>query len=225
MTPEQEKAIDKIKKLLRLGRGTNHAGERDAALAKAAEIAAAAGLDIGGIDAGEGGQRITRETVALSRRSHARACVHTILRRHFGVFVVGGGGRLTYFGPAVNIAIARHIELYLLREAARGWAGYRDANRLRRRGLGARRKVWERGFFGSVADALEARPLRNDAEALRQEVEKYAFSVMRIRIKNSGTLRSGNTADLLAGMNAGDNINLARPVETAAQTRQIGGLI
>jgi len=141
------------------------------------------------------------------------------------VFVVGGGGGLTYFGPSVNIAIARHVEIYLLREAARGWSEYRAANRLRKRGLGARRKVWERGFFGAVADALEARPLRNDAEALRQEVERYAFSVMRIRIASSESPRSGRTADVLAGMFAGDKVNLSRPVETAAQTWQIGGVV
>jgi hypothetical protein len=222
MTPEQEKAIDKIKKLLRLGRGTNHAGERDTALAKAAEVAAAAGLDISGIDAGDGDIKMAREDVALARRSHARILAHNILLHHFGVFVVGGRGCLVYFGPAVNIEIAKHVEIYLLREAAREWAGYKDSNRLRKRGLGARRKVWEHGFFGSVSQALDAHPLRNDAEALRLAVEKYAFSVMRIRTVKFAAPRSGNADDLLAGINAGDNVTLARPVGAAAQARQIG---
>lgn len=223
MTLEQEKVIDKIKKLLRLGKRTNHDGERDTALAKAAEIAAAAGLDICGIEAGDGEARMTRESVILARRTNARIHVHNILRHHFGVFVVGGCGQITYFGPAVNIAIARHVEIYLLREAAREWAAYRDANNLRRRGLDKRRKTWERGFFGAVSEALAARPLRNDAAELIQAVERYAFSAMRIVIKKNAAPRSGNMADIMAGLHAGDKVNLSRPVETAASARQIGG--
>jgi len=221
MDEKQAKIVERIKKLLRLGRRTNHEGERDAALAKAAELAAAAGMEIGGIEPGETAQaRITSEQVKFARRTFARVNVHFILKEHFGVFVVGGGGRLVYFGPAVNIAIARHVEVFLLREASQGWAEYRAANKLRKRGLAVRRKVWENGFFIAVTAALCRRPLRNDAEELRHAVERYAHSVMKLKTTKMQIPR-GNARDFLDGQDAGRAVNLSRPVETGAQAPQV----
>lgn len=221
MTSGQQKAIDKIRKLLRLGRRTGYEGERAAALAAAARIAAEAGVALDGVDADAESPRVTREEVRLARRSHARTLAHGILRYHFAVFVVGGRGSLLYFGPAVNIAIARHVETYLLREASREWAAYRAERRLRGRGLLERRRLWERGFFGEINAALYERPLRNDAEEARLAVEAYARSVCRITVKRHPRPRGRSRADLLAGACAGSRVNLSRPVEASAQARRI----
>lgn len=209
-----ENVVERIRKLLRLGRGTNHDAERDAALAKAAELAAEAGLDIGGIDADGGGVRVTHERTPLVRRSHARTCVHSILREHFGVTVVSGWRGCVYIGPRVNIEIARHIEVFLLREASGGWARHRKGLR-RVRDAGRRRKQWTHGFFCAVATALRARPLRNDAEALRAAVDRYMAEHFDVKHRKGWTPPRVSGA-VVAGWDDGKQVNLARPVETAA---------
>ena len=210
--------------MLRLALGTNHEGERDTALAKAAEIAAAAGLDVGAIEPGDSDTgRMTREAVRMARLTYARKRAHSVLRAHFGVFVVSGGGSMTYFGPAVNIEIAKHVEVYLLREAAQGWKLYREKMRLGKRGLMQRRRVWELSFFSAINEALEARPLRNDAAELRAEVERYAHSVVKIVIRTPPKLGNVHAADYFSGRRAGQAVNLSRPVETSGEVFRLIG--
>lgn len=222
MTPEQQRAIvARIAKLLRLSRGTDHAAEAAAAMAKAAEIAAEAGLALDGIDADATVPRIAHEAGGARRRSHRRVRCHGVLRRHFGVDVIGSSKQgAIYVGPAINIVLARHIEEYLVRQCAEGWSAMSG---VRRRCRAGGRRAYECGFFLGIDKVLQARPIRNDNPALAGEIEKYIADNFRIRSSPLAPAAQRYAAFMMAGLAAGRNTPCSRPVDGAAAAVMIGG--
>ena len=220
----QEQAIEKIKKLLRLGRRPNR-NEAMAAIAKAHELAAAQGVAIDGVDPDAEHAKITHESGGITRRSHARKLCHGILKRHFGVMVIGSSDGAIYVGPDVNIQIARHVEEFLVRHvrnAQREWESVKKIGK-RRTPSPERRRSFENAFFGAVDLELELRPIRNDADQIRLEVEKYVnrnFCVKHtpMNVKTSNR----HLDDWYAGHEAGHNVKLSRPVDAAVRARMIG---
>jgi hypothetical protein len=222
-TPEEQRAvIAKLAKLLRLSRGTDHAAEAASALAKAAELAAEAGLALDGIDADSDTPRITHEAGGAKRCSHSRQRCHSILRRHFGVDVLGSSHQgAIYVGPALNIALARHIETYLVRQCAAGWTAF-HAPKKRRRKTDMRR-AYEFGFYGGIDKVLAAHPIRNDSPVLAAAIEKYVgetFAVVTTKYR-APSMRYRET--IMNGFMDGRATPCSRPVAGAAPAMTIGG--
>ena len=220
----QEQAIEKIKKLLRLGRSPNR-NEAMAALAKAHELAEAQGVAIAGVDPDAEHARITHESGVITRRSHARKLCHGILKRHFGVMVIGSSDGAIYVGPDVNIQIARHVEEFLVRQVGSEWREWAELKKIgtRRKAPPERRRSFENAFFGAVDLELELRPIRNDADQIRLEVEKYVNRIFCVRHTKMNVKTSNrHLDDWYAGHEAGHNVKLSRPVDAAVRARMIG---
>ena len=220
----QEQAIEKIKKLLRLGRSPNR-NEAMAAIGKAHELAAAQGVAIDGVDPDAEHAKITHESGGITRRSHARKLCHGILKRHFGVMVIGSSDGAIYVGPDVNIQIARHVEEFLVRHVRNEWREWESVKKIgkRRKPSPERRRSFENAFFGAVDLELELRPIRNDAEQIRMAIEKYVQRNFCVR-RSPMNVKSDNRYldDWFAGYESGLNVKLSRPVDATVRARMIG---
>ena len=220
----QEQAIEKIKKLLRLGRSPNR-NEAMAAISKAHELAAAQGVAIDGVDPDAEHAKITHESGVITRRSHARKLCHGILKRHFGVMVIGSSYGAIYVGPDVNIQIAMHVEEFLVRQVGSEWREWEAVKKTgkRRKPSPERRRSFENAFFDTVDLELKLRPIRNDAERIRMEVEKYVQRNFRV-VSSTLNVKTSNRYldDWYAGHQAGKKVKLSRPVDVTVRARMIG---
>jgi hypothetical protein len=225
MNAQEQRIIERVRKLLRLGGKTNHRAEAEAAVAKAHEIAAGAGIAIDGIDADREAVRITHEEGGARSRSHARKLCHGILKNHFGVCVLGSSTHgAAYVGPAVNIAVARHVEVFLLRQCGALWSAYATkAHGVRvPRKMTQRRRAWELGFFAGIDHVLRQRPIRNDSEDINRAIRQYVSDRFKVKaMKMNLKTQKRHTNDLESGFQDGKSTRLDRPVEAAAETRQL----
>lgn len=228
--------MEKIKKLLRLGRRSNHEGEASTALMMAQQLAAKHGLKIDEINDADVTQRIVQERGETRRVSFERRRVWEILEEHFGVkLLFNSYYGCVYVGPEVNIAIAQHVEVFLMREVARAWKGYKE-RRIRELladdiGGGIARDIindekagFVVGFFHEIHQKLTANPLRNDREneALKDAIKVYVKEVIKPSVKASAPQKELDEESWHQGCGAGSEINLSRPMEGAAAVRMIG---
>lgn len=226
---EKNTAIEKIKKLLRLGKRTNHKAEAENALMKAQKLAMKHGLKIDEINDADVTQRIVQQRGEIKRASFERQRVWRLLFDHFGVDVLFNSYRgCLYIGPEVNIAIGQHIEVFLLREASRAWDTYRakreeEFSYLSKAGrkslIRHEKKAFIVGFFKGIDKTLRESPLRNDREndALKQAIYVYKQEVIKPVVKKSGPALKLNGDVWDAGEEVGATVNLSRPVEGATQ--------
>jgi Protein of unknown function (DUF2786) len=218
---DTDKIVDKIKKLLRLGRGSNHAAEAQAAIEKAYELASGAGISIDGIDIDKDTLRITHEEGGVRRCVFARRCAHGILKRHFSVLVLASSERgCIYVGPSVNIAIAKHVEAFLIRECASSWSAFSTSMRSQRI-TANKRKTYELNFFAGVDSVLRMRPIRNDRDEIQKAIDKYTeanFSVVTTKLDRP--TREDRTVAANAYLH-GLTTNVSRPVEGSVNSRMI----
>lgn len=223
LTPEEQRAVvARIAKLLRLSHGTDHAAEAASALAKATAIAAEAGLALDGIDADATTPRIVHEYGGVKRRSHSRMRCHAVLSRHFGVDVIGSSSRgVIYVGPAINIALARHIDTYLVRQCAAGWANYPDM----RRRKAHHKRAYEYGFYGGIERVLREHPIRNDDPALSAAIEQYVGDNFRVTTRPLGKPDKRQSEMVMNGFIDGLATPCSRPVAGAAAAMMIGGAV
>ena len=224
MNEQEQRIIERVRKLLRLGNKTNHRAEAEAAVAKAHEIAAGAGIAIDGIDADREAVRITHEDGGARAASHARKLARAILGNHFGVLVLGSSTHgAAYVGPAVNIAVARHVEVFLLRQCGALWKAYAAAHGVRGpRKMTQRRRAWELGFFAGIDHVLRQRPIRNDSEDINRAIRQYVSDRFKVKaMKMNLKTQKRHTNDLESGFQDGKSTRLDRPVEAAAETWQL----
>lgn len=235
---EMETIVEKVKKLLRLSRGTNSEAESLNALAKAKEMCALYGLRFESVDAEA--PRIKEEKVLDGKRNSAsKRWVFGILDAHFGIMVCEGAmGGVYFVGPEENIEIGKFILEYLLASEKRAWSSFVDvfcAESERRMGteglkgdirksMRKYKKDFTAGFYYKVYERLAQQPLRNDKvkEAVKRHVrEKYGDLPHSKPRAQEGEDKSGIVTR--AGVKAGGEVNLSRPVEgTVMETARIG---
>lgn len=220
---DTDKIVDKIKKLLRLGRGSNHAAEAQAAIEKAYELASGAGISIDGIDMDKDATRITHEWGGVKRCVYARRLAHGILKRHFSVLVLASSQRgCVYVGPSVNIAIAKHVEAFLIRECNTSWTAFSQTLRYCRKHVTAnKRKTYELNFIAGIESALRMRPIRNDRYEIQKSIDKYTeanFSVVTTKLDRP--TREDKTV-AANGYLHGLATNVSRPVEGSSNSKMI----
>ena len=140
------------------------------------------------------------------------------------VLIVGSSDGALYVGPAVNIAIARHVEQYILRECSAALTKHAKEHRIRKpRTMSDRRRVFERMFFCGIASVLAAHPVRNDQDETAQAIERYAAEHFKIRSVAITKPRRCSGADYMGGFRAGENTRIDRPVEPAAEQHRLAG--
>ncbi len=128
-----ESVVEKIKKLLELSK-SNFAGEADAALIKAKELATRFQLDIAKLGEIQNDVPLTEEDISLGkRRPIAQNLINWILGRHFDVRVIYWGSRLhgrsmSLMGSKNDIEMAKFVNSFLRETFMARWHKYKMGN-------------------------------------------------------------------------------------------------
>jgi hypothetical protein len=219
---EIEITIEKIKKAVRLANRTTELGERETALRLARRLAEAKGLAFDDIVVEREEASARREDDSEYTRWHGSVSGWAIitLRQHFGVVVMTctrrdkvGRARMTWFGSALNIDIARYCYDVLVRECERAWHKVQ--------GIGLKKEQFVRGWFYAIDRKLTEHPLRNDSEqfeAERREAErKFKEAADGENVKNKKMRKASADDDALTmGYQLGKGVSLNRPCGTNA---------
>ena len=217
-----EITIEKIKKAVRLANKTTEQGERETALRLARQLAEAKGIAFDDIVVEREEASARREEDDDYTRWHGSVSGWAIvtLRNHFGVVVMTwkrrcdiGKVRMTWFGSALNIDIARYCYDVLVRECERAWR--------KAKGMGLKKEQFVRGWFYAIHRKLTEHPLRNDAEqfeAERREAErKFKEATKNENVKEKDIRKAGDDIDSLSmGYQMGKGVSLNRPCGTTA---------
>lgn len=218
---ETDKIVERIKKLLRLGRGTNHTAEAMAAIKKAQELADNSGISIDGLDIDKEQIRITHESGGVKRCTFARTCSHHILSRHFSVRIFSSSFQgCVYIGPSVNIAIAKHVESFLIRECTTAWAEF-EKTLPKRKVTPNKKKTFEVNFFAGIDTVLSQRPIRNDKSEIATAIELYTNSNFKLRTTKVDVPTRMDHTIARHGYLQGVSTNVSRPVESAVINKAI----
>ena len=146
--------LDKIKKLLRLGRDSAASpAEAALAMAKALKLAADHGIDLSQVptdDPAAGG--MTHETEP-SQAGPAHRLASRLVKRHFGVETLfdstGSKPVIHFIGLETNCQLARYCYVYLVRASRAAWRK-RQNRRLRDR------ESFLRGYFAAIDKLMPA---------------------------------------------------------------------
>lgn len=129
--------IEKIKKLLRLGRDKSATpAEAAVALQKAQDLAAEHGVDLGALPPDQDGTGGMSHSTENSTKGPAQVRASSLVKRHFNVETVfdsTGPKRVIHFiGVETNCQIAAYVYIYVVRAANSAWKN-RSNKRLRDR--------------------------------------------------------------------------------------------
>lgn len=221
-----DSVIERIKKAVRLARGTSEAGERETALRLARNLAERNGLAFADVEAESLAD--TAVSVTDPKGKKVGGCeagfASAVIREHFGVIIMSniwGDGKASYtwFGTRLNIDIARHVYHILIRESRKAWREVK--NRYGAFGVSGRKHKdsFMRGFFATIWQKLAENPLRNDREAFTAEKKAAERKFEEFRANNNVKMTKKNSPKdtspvmINLGMDAGSKVNLARPCE------------
>lgn len=146
--------IDKIRKLLRLGRDSAASpAEAASAMAKALQLAAEHGIDLGKLPADDGkGGGMTHQT-ENSTKGMAQHQASRLVKRHFGVQTLFDSTGLKpvvhFIGLEENCHLARYCYVFLVRSMNTAWR--KRANRRLRD-----REAFIRGYAVAIDRAMPA---------------------------------------------------------------------
>ena len=233
--------IERIKKAVRLANKTTEAGERETAMRLAKNLAEKNGIAFDEI-------AVDEESVGKAQRAQdedwkatdmvvdGRIC--QVLREHFGVVCMitirreTDKRKFTYFGPMVNIEIAKYAADILRREACRAWRDVKKSEKEGTLGFKLRRADYMDGFFWKIHKKLEAHPLRNDISEASQKAEaafkQYEQEQGNVKEHKQRGVKD-DAASLYHGYMSADRVSLNRPCGNGApkagelqERRQIG---
>lgn len=243
----QEELLNKIRNIVRLARRAGTDGERAAAEAAAKRLADKHGIALETLE--ETAAEVVTDAFVDEGMTTLPALeagyLTSILREHFGVILIQRRDRgsrkvsLTWVGTAINVDIAKHVYIVLLRACRKDWGEVRIAKRnakttridprtpsqmrhalVRLRNLS--QKSFYDGWFTSIHRKLAANPLRNDIEQYNAE-KKAAEKKLRemqeqMRINEQRRSKRHNRIDALSarlGIACGSKINLNRPCDAS----------
>ena len=136
---DREKALDKIQKLLAIGRRSNHQHEAETALAQAHRLMLAHNIEMGEVDEAEigGDDAWIAETFWRGKRSpvETKFLIRTV-EEFFFVRIVyvrlryANASEMQFFGDRHNVAIARYVWVFLVRTFRELWRIYKRNRRM-----------------------------------------------------------------------------------------------
>lgn len=235
----REKAIDKIQKLLALGRRSNYQAEAETALVRAQRLMLAYNIEMGEVDQAEidGGDAYVFETAWNgSRRPVEAKFLQPIVSEFFFVRILvhpsdmGMPATMQFFGDRHNVAVARYAWVFLVRTFRDLWRKYKRGRRL---GEGDRQAYYwglEQGFRARLNRERESafRDLPASENALTV-VGNRLDSALRaefpeLRTKTRRHTIVGKDSSIEDGRRDGENINLRTPIAGEAdQPRRLLG--
>lgn len=231
MSEEQKETIvERIKKLLRLSKGTNSESEAENALAKAKELCATNGIRFESINADA--PQIKEVLVLMDKRSSvSKQWIYGILDAHFGITVIFGKHGVYFVGPEENVEIGKFLLTYLLACERRAWNAFvksyckafnekgdnKFSVRVIRKALTTYKKDFIAGFYAKIYARLEQQPLRNDkVKGAVNDFLSKKYGEMKTR-KTAKCERKDDSGFFLAqGADAGKSVSLSRPIEGSA---------
>lgn len=241
MEKQTDDIIEQLRKVMRLARRAATDGEKKAAEAAAERIAKKHGIDLGTVVATDADVKAEFDIGDGKWQTWPGKEIYyvtSVLRQHFGVILVQTReGRKVWFkwvGTKINIEIAKHVTVILLRFFKRDWEDARklrdlsrklltgpksyaaaEMERLREYGKLSKAAFMD-GWFWTIHQKLRANPLRNDREQF--EAERKAAEDLLKRLdgvnERDRTLKSGrDRRSVKMGTEAAKKVNLSRPCE------------
>lgn len=217
--PDDPKALDIIKKLLRLARDRAATpAEAAAALSKAAEIAGRHGIDHGSIpvdgdSASPGSGPVSHATVKTDKGPAARMAV-SLIETQFGVRAIFAGPELVIVGPGSLVHVAAYAHTYIRRSMAAAWRKRPD-----------KRVKCRRAFLAGYAGAIERDmpdAFRNNSLISQESFDNYLQTVLwpgeNLRISNvpQRNSKKWNRNAAFAGYRAGQKNSIRGALPAAA---------
>jgi len=144
--------LDKIRKLLRLGKSSN-ANEAALALSRAFELARKHQIDLDSVNLDD--EEIERLLIKVGARvPFERLRILGLVKHFFRVEIVVCRPNVAFIGRQTDVMIARYAHDFLLRSLRAGVAAFKAESRLKL--SETRRKSYIQGFIYGIADKLEA---------------------------------------------------------------------
>ncbi len=246
----QDELINKIRNIVRLARRAGTDGERAAAEAAAKRLADKHGIALETLE--ETAAEIVTDAFVDDGFSTLPTLeagyITSILREHFGIILIQQRvrgtqkARLTWIGTAINVDIAKHVYVVLLRACRKDWGEVRIAKRnakataITSRTTSADRhalvqlrnlsqKSFYDGWYSAIHRKLIENPLRNDIEQYNAEKKaaenKFRQMQEQMNINEERRNRKLDRIDMLSaqiGMACGSKINLNRPCDAGGYT-------
>ena len=219
MSIDRDKALDKIRKCLALGKSSNE-HEAAAALRQAQKMMAAHGLteeDIGLTEFAY--ETIVTDYEFGKKKPLIVVAVINVVQHALGVEAVMGAqpkGRhlmhtVRYFGPRARAAMATHAHQVMYRACGRAWQAYLEQNPSMRGVIGARASFYH-GWCSSVISKVQALAMS------KEEVEMIAKKKQQTYGGELKTAKLGTKTidgELMGeGARAARDFDLHRPVGT-----------
>jgi hypothetical protein len=158
VTPEQQPALDKIKKLLRMKRGGTQA-EVETALNLARELAAKHGIDINSVNPDEQQSNLGHADEWIGARIQSECKWATlIVDTFFNVSALTNNGRITFVGTEWDRQIAIYVYRFLVAHFRREWK--------QRKGRCRNRQSFMHGMYCGLAGKLRDQQGLVDADGL-----------------------------------------------------------
>lgn len=224
---EQDAALSKIRRLMKLGESSNQ-HEAELALAKAAELARKHSIDLGSVKAEAERSRVAEETFA-SRLAHDQVewAAGLLCKALFGVELLFNSTSATYIGLEHNVAAARCAHGFIMEQCGRDLAAYRRERwRRHRRKLykGATEEyctAWARAVLRNYEEEVAKVEKREELEdhktaiILRDQEQEVADYMARnhpdVEVEKRRQRKGDNDA-YYAGMRDGGKVSVRRPL-------------
>lgn len=243
MSESKDDIIEQLRKVMRLARRAATEGEKQAAEAAAGRIAQKHGIDLSSIETTD--SSVKAEVIVDGWKVFPGAeiaYITSVLRQHFGVVLVqnrnGRKVRFKWVGTKINIEIAKHVTVLLIRFFQRDWKNARKARdmakALTHTGMAVSTQMIDKykalsklnktsfmdGWFWTIHQKLREHPLRNDREQYEAE-RKAAEDLLK---KMQGVTDNTSTSDrdkqdresVMLGYKAAQAVNLNRPCNGCA---------
>lgn len=241
MEKQTDDIMEQLRKVMRLARRAATDGEKRAAEAAAERIAKKHGIDLGTVETTDADVKAEFDRGGEEWQTwpgRETFYVTSVLRQHFGVILVqtrrGRKVRFEWVGTKINIEIAKHVTVILLRFFKRDWENakrirgmantlltgpksYPQAERERLKGYGKLTKgAFMDGWFWTIHQKLREHPLRNDREQFEAE-RKAAEDLLKRMDDITETDRTPKEVkdrrSVKLGFEAAKKVNLSRPCD------------
>lgn len=217
----EEPAIDKIKKLLRLGRSANR-HEAELAMQRAFELAEKHRIDVEQLDLDEREAAVVHEWFKVGQRiSFLKKRALAVVMRFFHVNVCLSTPEVVFVGRATDIAIAHYVFEFLVRTATRLLRAFESGERAQRRKVNhAKRTNYIHGFIYGIVEKLDGAkqtmPLTDSQSAIVVAEDRAREDYLKELIPNQRTKRiegsRRNKTALMAGYHDGKKTSIHQPI-------------
>ena len=223
---EDDRILDKIKKLLRLSRSSNP-HEAALALQRAIELAQANGVRLASIDPADEVAGIRHKERLEARLHYEKRMAINLIQDFFSVRILRGRNHLKIIGRAPDIQIAEYAYVYVVRACRLCMAAWKKEEAASRRRVTInKRRSFILGFMVGVRENLNKLSIRS-SESIPSMAALIASKTVEVQRRNAYVAERWNTkklppvsfrmtdGDATFGFLEGMKTNINRPVSGA----------